>query len=283
MHDPSVVAFRVPAPIPHRVRWHDHPSIRPGDAMRAGNTRSVRRWGWTRIRNHDGRPVYRWWQPTGWGHLRLAGRAWGLRDLATVWHVEPGGQDMGTVCRHTYYRPEHRTPPAWQVALLPWYRYHPAKPPTSDPASPYPQGHDAYVSSWAWRLHVHHWHVRFGIEGAARRALIECCTLCGRRYPRRCTVMASSWNAAPVRWRDWVRNRLRRLPAGYHDECHALVITRTRLDEAYRALLALRPPDLTGHLQQQGWDFTPAWRVATDLDHWLQRQVAELTKESEHL
>lgn len=90
MHDPMVVAFEVPSPVPKRDRWRD-------------KYYKGRRWGWTRRRRTNqenlGEPVYRWWRPAGW-EFALGGRVWSWRTLATVWHVEPGGRDAFEVCKH---------------------------------------------------------------------------------------------------------------------------------------------------------------------------------------
>lgn len=90
MHDPLVVAWEVPLPIPKRDAWHD-------------KHYKGRRWGFTRRRRTNpenlGEPVYRWWRPAGWT-FALAGRVFRMRRLATIWHVEPKGHDSGTVCKH---------------------------------------------------------------------------------------------------------------------------------------------------------------------------------------
>lgn len=91
MHDPMVVAFKVPSPIPKRDRWQDKHHYKG------------RRWGWTRRRRTNpenrGQPVYPWWRPAGWT-FAAAGQVWRWRTLSTVWHVEPGGADAFTVCKH---------------------------------------------------------------------------------------------------------------------------------------------------------------------------------------
>jgi len=89
MHDPLVVAHEIPSPIPRRKRWED-------------KARIARRWGFARRRRTNaanlGQPTYRWWRPHGWV-LYLAGRAYGLRNAITVWHVEPRGRDTFDVCK----------------------------------------------------------------------------------------------------------------------------------------------------------------------------------------
>lgn len=90
MHDPKVVAFDIPNPLPRRERYREK------------NYRG-RRWGFTRARftnpEHLGKPIYRWLRPKGWT-LALGGRVYGMRTLATIWHNEPGGHDAFHVCKH---------------------------------------------------------------------------------------------------------------------------------------------------------------------------------------
>src|SRR4051812_42110753 len=114
MHDPMVVAHEVPSPIPHRESWLDR-------HLRG------RRWGFVRSRRTNpenlGEPTYSWWRPCGYT-LALAGRAYGLGTLATIWHVEPDGHDSGEVCKH-------------------WRRF--------------PDGTTEVTRAWRW--HVHHWRI----------------------------------------------------------------------------------------------------------------------------
>lgn len=99
MHDPLVVAFEIPLPIPRRVRWREQ---------------GPRRWG------VDGAPGYAWWRPHRYS-LRLAGRAYGLRYGVTVWHREPDGRDSGEVCPH-YSRV--RRDSKWETRVLHGWRFH---------------------------------------------------------------------------------------------------------------------------------------------------------------
>lgn len=89
MHDPMVVAHEIPSPIPRRKKWLE---------------RTGRRWGFDVSRRTNranrGERTYPWWRPRGYT-LRLAGRAYGLGSLATIWHVEPGGRDAFEVCKRT--------------------------------------------------------------------------------------------------------------------------------------------------------------------------------------
>ncbi len=131
MHDPMVVAWEVPAPLPCRVKWRD---ARPGQP----------RWTLGRERRTNeanrGEPCYPWYRPTGW-RPRVAGRAFGLYRLATIWHVEPNDADSGTVCKH-------------------WADGHPLK---------------------AWRWHVWHWRVQIMPLQSLRARLFDRCAECGRK------------------------------------------------------------------------------------------------------
>lgn len=155
MHDPMVVAHEVPSPFLHRRSWRD-------------NDAHGRRWGLLRARRTNaenlGEPVYRWWRPKGWT-LYLAGRAYGLGTLATIWHVEPGGRDSGEVCKH--------------------YRRN-------------PDGTITYTKGWKW--HVHHWHIQIPPLQAWRRRLFDRCAECGRKGSPN---ISHQWDGPGVGWRKW--------------------------------------------------------------------------------
>lgn len=93
MHDPMVVAFQIPSPIPHRVKWREHGGKRWGfDVSRRTNAENL------------GELTYRWWRLKGYT-LRLAGRAYQLGRIATIWHVEPNEHDAFEVCgRDSHWR-----------------------------------------------------------------------------------------------------------------------------------------------------------------------------------
>lgn len=162
MHDPLVVAFEVAVPIPTRKRWRD---ARPGE----------RRWTLGRSRRTNpenlGEPVYPWWRLKGY-EPRVAGRAFALRRIATIWHVEPGGRDAFEVCKNR----RQKSDGTW-----------------------------TYHRRWAW--HVHHWHVQVHLEQALRRFLLERCELCGRRYPWGYAPISHQWDSLGSRWRDGVVRR----------------------------------------------------------------------------
>lgn len=82
MHDPSVVAFTIPRPWPKR---------------------QARPFGKTRWRFHG-----KFWN--------IAGRGIYWPSIITVWHVEPGGRDSGTVCkRRSWKRHVHH----WRIQIHP--------------------------------------------------------------------------------------------------------------------------------------------------------------------
>jgi hypothetical protein len=66
MHDPEVVAFEIRRPWPHRVRYRN---ISASDRPRLDLP-----------------------------YVAALGRWWFFPEMITVWHVEPGGHDSGTVC-----------------------------------------------------------------------------------------------------------------------------------------------------------------------------------------
>jgi hypothetical protein len=191
MHDPMVVAWEVPFPFPKRERWRE-------------KRYSGRRWGWTRKRRTNpenlGEPIYRFWRPEGWD-FAIAGRVYGLRRFATIWHVEPGGRDSGEVCKH------HRR---WK----------------DDDG-----WHAEPLRSWRW--HVHHWHVQLPWAQAIRARLFDRCAECGRKgRPNH----SRQWDSKGLGWRKW-RSR----EGLYHRECSDLVglrHQRTTDEELIRHLVA---------------------------------------------
>jgi hypothetical protein len=144
MHDPLVVAFEIPAPIPRHVRYRD---------PRDGTRWSIERRRRTNAENL-GEPIYRWWRPEGW-RVVAAGRALGLCRFVTVWHVEPGGRDMGEVCKH-WVDGKHKT---------------------------------------AWKWHVWHWHLQIVPLQLLHRRLFERCHLCGRGFPARYGPISHQWDS----------------------------------------------------------------------------------------
>lgn len=151
MHDPMVVAHEIALPWPVRKPYCD---ARTGE----------RRWTLGRHRRTNledlGEPTYPWWRPAGYGP-RAAGRAFALYRLATVWHVEPGGRDSGTVCPHSR---------RWQDEDGKWH-YEPLR---------------------GWRWHVWHWRIQLHPWQAFRQRF-ERCDECGRRM-NRATRIGVGWD-----------------------------------------------------------------------------------------
>lgn len=108
MHDPMVVGWDIPAPIPKREKYRDP---RPGQP----------RWTLGRRRRTNpenlGEPVYAWYRPHGW-EPKIAGRTFGLMRFATIWHVEPGGHDSGEICKH-WVDGKHTN--AWRWHIHHWH------------------------------------------------------------------------------------------------------------------------------------------------------------------
>lgn len=170
MHDPMTVAFEIVSPIPRRKHYRE---------------RGQRRWGFdvsTRTNPENlGERTYPWWRPRGYT-LRLAGRAYGLRGLATVWHVEPDGRDSGEVCPH-YHRRQR------------------------------PDGTTAIIPTAAWRWHVRHWRLQLHPLQDWRRRLLTRCEWCrGPHRKRRPVNNALGWETPDSPW--WHGER-----GLYHRDC----------------------------------------------------------------
>lgn len=207
MHDPMVVAHEIPFPLPRRVKWRE-------------SHYKGRRWGFTRSRRTNaenlGEPVYRWWRPKGWT-FALGGRVYGLRHLATIWHVEPKGRDSGEVCRH-YVRSTDQRPSAWRVRLSPFLKAHPRRDTPDDPAAG-----NAWIADRAWKWHVHHWHIQIGFLQGLRARLFDRCTLCGRKGRPN---LSHQWDGDHLGW--WKFKSRKGL---YHRECSELTSLRSTRTE----------------------------------------------------
>lgn len=198
MHDPMVVAHEIPMPFPVRKSWRE-------------NYRSTRRWGFYRDRRTNaanlGEPVYRWWRPCGW-HLRLAGREYALARFATVWHVEPGGRDMGEVCKHGR---RADSMPRWRARITPWLKYIPERSTPEDPAAG-----RAWIVDNGWKYHVHHWRIQVHVLGRLKRFLFERCISCGHRFPWGYAPVSHQWEGPKTPW-------FRITKSAYHHQCSSLV------------------------------------------------------------
>lgn len=176
MHDPMVVAFQIKLPIPRREKYREGVGSKRWTLGRRTFTNA----------EHLGKPVYPWWRPKGYAPV-VAGRCYGWRYFITVWHVEPGGRDSGTVCRH-YER--------WQDDRDQWHSKR----------------------KRGWLFHVHHWHVQVSPLQAWRARLFDRCALCGRKGRPN---LSHQWDTPGIGWRKW-RSR----QGLYHHECSSLVSLR---------------------------------------------------------
>lgn len=140
MHDPEVVAFEIRRPWPTRSSY-------------SGS--DTRRWS---IGKYKGQP---WWKPGSYSPFwMLAGRRYYWPSIITIWHVEPGGADSGTVCKQwADHKPRNR-----------------------------------------WRFHFWHWHVQVSPYQRMLRWAFTRCQLCGRRFPRGCPGTSTSWNGGGPTW-----------------------------------------------------------------------------------
>lgn len=249
MHDPMVVAHEIPFPLPRRIKWRE--------AHYKG-----RRWGFTRVRgtgpDNKGKPVYHWWRPTAWT-FALGGRVYGLRHLATIWHVEPKGHDSGDVCRH-YVRSTDARPSAWRVRLSPFLKAHQRRNIPSDPAAG-----RAWISDSAWKWHVHHWRIQIPWLQAIRSRLFDRCTECGRKGRPN---VSHSWEGKRLGW--W---KFKSREGLYHMECSNLVQIRRQREEdeaticelfaAFRVLTDMDEEEAVNRLFkvfQSSGDWTAGWR-----------------------
>lgn len=145
MHDPMVVVFDVPLPIPRRRGW---------DNARDGEARwSIKRRLYSKhaVDNNNApsalasKPMDPWWRPRAY-RIRVAGRSLQWVELCTVWHVEPDGHDSGTICKGM--RGSQLT---------------------------------AHNVRWAWK-HRRHLEVHFGFTRKVKRWLRDRCAECGDRF-----------------------------------------------------------------------------------------------------
>lgn len=125
MHDPLSIAFEIRNPWPKRDESYDtDPAATRG--------RLAGRWTW-RL------PFF-----------RVAGYGWYFSCFITVWHREPGGHDVGEICKHATR--VQGTDGKWR------YKFH-----------------------HAWKLHIHHWHIQVHPYQRFRRWALTRCEWCGGR------------------------------------------------------------------------------------------------------
>jgi hypothetical protein len=121
-----------------------------------------------------------WPRRVNWGTRR-----WYWPAVVTVWHVEPGGRDSGTVCKHSTR--EQLPDGSW----------------TATPRS-------------AWKWHVHHWKIQVRPLQAFRRWLLTRCAWCGGPSRKGDVVNCShSWDNDRARW--WQGER-----GLYHGDCSTI-------------------------------------------------------------
>lgn len=174
MHDPMVVAWEIHLPIPH-FRWKQYRSGPRNQFTRRRRTNDENR----------GEPVYPWWRPCGY-NVTVLGRQVKMRDLVTIWHVEPGGRDSGEVCKH-YVR--------WQDEDGTW--------------------HHRMIRSWRW--HVRHWSVQIHPWGRFCRWAFTRCAWCGGRSTNRDPVNCSHHWEGP-RKKHWWQSE----PELFHADCSSV-------------------------------------------------------------
>lgn len=92
------------------------------------------------------------------------GRNWYFRPLVTIWHVEPGGRDSGSVCKHSRQRGGR------------------------------------WAADGRWRWHVWHWHIQISPLQEIRARLFDRCALCGRKGRPN---ISHQWDGPGVGWRKW--------------------------------------------------------------------------------
>lgn len=125
MHDSLSIAFEIRNLWPKRDESYDTDPA-------ATHGRLAGRWAW--------RLPY----------FRVAGYGWYFSCVVTVWHREPGGHDVGEICKH----------------------------------STRVQGADGkwrHKRRHAWRFHVNHWRLQIDSWQRLRRRLLTRCEWCGGR------------------------------------------------------------------------------------------------------
>jgi hypothetical protein len=180
VHDPMVVAFDIRRPWPGRPR-------RVADRYPRWSIKLRHRCNPACDHPPMTKDPFPWWKPSSYqSHWTLAGWQVYWPAILTVWHVEPGGADSGTVCPQ-YVR--------WRGSNGEW----------------------RMKSLRGWRFHVHHWHLQVPPLQELRRRLFERCDWCGGRSTRRRPVNVShAWDNRARRW--WEPT-----PHLYHSGCSSAV------------------------------------------------------------
>lgn len=111
MHDPSFLAYTIPAPWLRFDKWKRKDAPNWGVIVRRRTNAE-----------NLGERVYPWYRPVGYD-VFVAGRHVRSTTLIEIWHDEPGGGDMRTVCKEIHPRGirwawKHRAHLRWK--LMPW-------------------------------------------------------------------------------------------------------------------------------------------------------------------
>ncbi len=149
MHDPSFLAWEIRAPWPVLDRWATR-------RAREGHTDPVisRRTNEANL----GERVYPWWSLKGY-RPRVGHWCFRFPPLIEVWHEEPGGCDMGSVC-------EYRNRAQRRIR-------------------------------WTFE-HRSHLHARFMPGRCVRAWLLDRCEDCGHRFRWRESRIGTGWDAPGV-------------------------------------------------------------------------------------
>jgi hypothetical protein len=140
-------------------------------------------------------------------------------SIVDCWHVEPGGNDSGDVCKH--YRPVDEVP-AWKVRLLPWFRHG-----RKDDGTP-----ATYVWDRSWaRTHWRHWSIRFIPWRTFLRWRYSRCAECKGRFRWHESPTSHQWDGAgPSRKGE---------PGVFHGACSSVISLRRTISTEREAIVAL--------------------------------------------
>ena len=109
MHDPSFLAYTIPAPWLRFDKWKRKDAPNWGVIVRRRTNAE-----------NLGERVYPWYRPVGYD-VFVAGRHVRSTTLIEIWHDEPGGGDMRTVCKEIHPRGirwawKHRAHLRWKLS-----------------------------------------------------------------------------------------------------------------------------------------------------------------------
>lgn len=145
MHDPEVVVYDVPSPFPQtrcaliaRPPFYRKRYVGEGPLV--------------------GTAIYPWYRPAAWG-IQLRGKRVVLRNLLTIWHVEPDGCDALSICKGMPSDRDLLGLAAWTV------------------------------------LHRGHLRIRWNLGWSTWRWLTKRCWSCGRRLGRKEGWFGTGWDS----------------------------------------------------------------------------------------